>query len=52
MNAYGFLNNIDLAKSVLTFSPFPLSILSAILLAKFVKAEFVQWKPLPDGGKS
>ena len=29
-----------------------LSILSAILLAKFVKAEFVQWKSLPDGGKS
>ncbi len=27
---------------------FPLSILSAILLAKFMKAEFVQWKPSPD----
>ena len=45
MNAYGLLNKIDLAKSVLTFSPFPLSILSAILLAKFMKTEFVQRKP-------
>ncbi len=48
MNAYGFLSNIDMAKSVLTFSPFPLSILSAILLARFMKAEFVQWKPSLD----
>ena len=48
MNAYGFINNIDLAKSVLSFSPFPLSIFSAILLAKFVKMEFVQWKPSLD----
>ena len=48
MNAYGFLNNIDLAKSVLSFSPFPLSILSVILLVRYVKAEFVQWKPSLD----
>ena len=48
MNAYGLLNNIDLAKSFLSFSPLPLSILSAILLAKFVKAVFVQWKPSLD----
>jgi len=50
MNAYGLLNKINLAKSVLTFSPFPLSILSAILLARFVKAEFVQRNSSLDRG--
>ena len=50
MNAYGLLNKINLAKSVLTFSPFPLSMLSAILLAKFLKAESVQTNPSSNGG--
>ena len=40
--AYGFISKQNLALYLVTLSPFPLSILSAILLAKFVKAEFVQ----------
>ncbi len=38
---YGFLTKQNLALYLVTISPFPLSILSAILLVKFVKAEFV-----------
>ncbi len=45
---YGFITKQNLALYLVTISPFPLSILSAILLAKFVKAEFVQWKPSLD----
>ncbi|MEZ4628335.1 MAG: hypothetical protein R2912_09745, partial [Eubacteriales bacterium] len=41
-NAYLFIINQELVFSVFELSPFPLSILSAILLARFIKAEFVQ----------
>ena len=39
--AYGFIMNINLSKGFATFTPFPLAILSAILLVRFVKAEFI-----------
>ena len=39
---YDLIAKQNLALYLVTISPFPLSILSAILLAKFVKAEFVQ----------
>ncbi len=45
---YGFLTKQNLALYLVTISPFPLSILSTILLAKFVKAEFVQQNSYPD----
>ena len=45
---YYLIANVNLSMEFSTLSPLPLSILSAILLAKFVKAEFVQWKPSLD----
>jgi hypothetical protein len=42
---YNFMTKQNLALYLVTISPFPLSILSAILLAKFVKTEFVQQIP-------
>jgi len=48
MIAYGFITNVNLSIEFSTFSPFPLSILSAILLARFIKAECVPINNLPD----
>ena len=45
---YGFITKQNLALYLVTISPLPLSILSVILLVRFVKAEFVQWKPSLD----
>lgn len=41
MVAYGLIVGLNFGMNLSTFSQFPLSILSAILLARFVKAEFV-----------
>lgn len=45
---YGWLLEPKMGILLPALFPIPLSILSAILLAKFVKAEFVQWKPSLD----
>ena len=45
---YGFITRQNLDLYLITISPFPLSILSAILLAKFLKTEFTQRDPSPD----
>lgn len=42
MVVYGFIIGLNFRINLSTFSQFPLSILSAILLARFVKAEFVR----------
>ncbi len=49
MILYHFIISLPKSIAFAVLVPFPLSILSAILLAKFMKAEFVQWKPSPDG---
>jgi len=41
MVSYGFLTNLNYGMNLSTFSHYFLSILSAILLARFVKAEFI-----------
>lgn len=41
MVVYGLITGLNFGNDLSTFSQFPLSILSAILLARFVKAEFV-----------
>jgi len=41
MIVYGFITNVNLSRGFVTFTSYPLSIISAILLARFVKAEFV-----------
>ena len=44
MISYGFMNNLNYSINLSTFSHYFLSILSAILLARFVKAEFLPIK--------
>jgi hypothetical protein len=41
MVSYGFMSNLNYGMNLSTFSHYFLSILSAILLARFVKAEFI-----------
>lgn len=41
MVAYGLIVGLNFGMNLSTFSQFPLTILSAILLARFVKAEFI-----------
>jgi len=52
MVSYGILTNEYYSMSLPTFSHYFLSILSAILLARFVKAEFVPRNASGDGGVS
>ena len=48
LSIYSLITNVNLSIEFSTLSPLPLSILSAILLARFMKVEFVQWKPSLD----
>ncbi|MEN6634221.1 MAG: hypothetical protein ABFC56_00005 [Clostridiaceae bacterium] len=52
MVSYGFMSNLNYGMNLSTFSHYVLSILSAILLARFVKAEFIPRNATRDEGVS